>query len=180
MKNFIVIIAMAFAALSTGCDRGGKCADYHHLEIDYDFRDDVCIVITDADGNNFLDPEFEDNILSRDITVEFKGETYSVVSEDDALTTYPDLALWVGPYSFVPDPPIALIFGGFYPGGDETEELIVNWGDGTSDKINFDYLVTWSWNKGECETRHEAVEESKIWLNDVLVSENSLVVEIVK
>ncbi len=180
MRNFIVITAMAFAVLSTGCDKKESgCGGI--VEVDYYFLDMVGIIVKDADGNNLLDAGFDGNILSQEITVEFKGETYSVESESVALEPQSDPALWVGEYGIDPDAPTALIFGRLYHLIDEeTQELVVNWGDETSDEISFEYKITWSWNERDCKFWHEAVEESKILLNGTLVSEDSLIVEIVK
>ncbi len=132
---------------------------------------DVCIMIMDDSGNNLLDPDAEVNILSNNITVDYDGQTHSLLRTRDS-----GPARWQGlriePYSSSNNSPV-LKFGEFKTTSGSSsyrgEVFTINWGDGTSDEVQFDLYVRGT---------HNVIE--KIWLNGELQSDDSLVVTIVK
>ena len=46
----------------------------------WDFRpDEIQLEISDADGNNLLDPAVENNIIGENITADYEGKTYDIL-----------------------------------------------------------------------------------------------------
>jgi hypothetical protein len=160
----IVMIAIALIA-SFSCSR------------EWDFvNPDVCFFVRNANGDNLLDPAFEGNILENEISVDYKGETYTLNSDTNP-STRANMEIWRGlrvePYSSLIDETPVLKFGEFRTtsgsGSYHGETFTISWGDGTSDEVAFDLYIKGSHNV-----------QQKIWLNGALKSENSLNIEIVK
>lgn len=163
------------APLFTGCET-------HDLEVDYDYNRNVGIVVKNATGEDLLDPNVEDNILSDDITVEYNGETY-LLSEDTGTHYFGDGPyLTIGPYSYG-DKTTVLRFGAFRD-EEEDRQFTINWGDGTSNEVVFNYTVTYETvvkkHDGRRERYNEAIWHYKIWVDGVLASGDSLIAEIRK
>ncbi len=145
----------------------------------------IGLVVKNSSGDNLLEHETEGNIIDNSVVVDYNGTVYEMW---DARTRYiPSewFGLRIGKYWYDKENgEIALLFGEFSSDttdGYHGETFTIYWGDGTSDKINFEYKVTWGWGvQSGMKHREEAVEYKRIWLNGVLASDNSLIVEVVK
>lgn len=142
----------------------------------------VSIDVHNANGDNLLDPDFENNILDNNIHIDYGGEAYPVNERIDEYYTRAIKPHW---YGLVLDSHPGygsgkLLFGEFgttnAPGGYHGETFSIHWGDGTSDRVSFDLYITW---QGRGNKRVPTVHK-KLWLNGELQSDNSLLVEIVK
>lgn len=68
----VALVALALPSCSDDDDDSGIiCGDIMPVEIS--------IEISDADGNDLLDPKYENNIIGEDITMIYDGETYDVM-----------------------------------------------------------------------------------------------------
>lgn len=121
----------------------------------YDFvNPSVCFFVSDAaTGGNLLDPEAAGSILENPIAVVYGGERYEVtaeaVSAPATRATMPrPLALRLegaGEYDRIKG--YHLAFGEFDPTDDlKGQSFVIDWGDGTSTKVEFDLYVTWDWS----------------------------------
>lgn len=136
MKNLIFTL---FAAMTMTACAPSEPDD----SIIWDFANhDIVIVVKDAEGNNLSDPAFYGNILTDGVTVEFRGKVYPLT--EPAIPTRENAAYWYGfrPDTFAGVP--VLMFGEFQPDGYRNEELTINWGDGSTDVLNFDCYVKWT------------------------------------
>ncbi len=123
---------------------------------------DITMLVDKEGVGSLLDPDYAENILNDNVTVEYDGQTYEMV----VLDTRANAPRWQGLRVRNEN----LKFGEFSPEADyRGETFIIHWGDGTSDEVKFDLYV-----KG----RKNVVQ--RIWLNGKLASDNSLVVRIVK
>ncbi|MBP5498430.1 MAG: hypothetical protein J6X81_03565 [Muribaculaceae bacterium] len=153
-----------------------SCGDEPN-DVDYDYSPmGVYLFVTDADGNDLLNPETAGNILGNEITIKYRNEVYPLHLESknpvlcSPLQKAPRrkyyLAMLYGAYleKIERTGEYYICFGEI--AGEERldmEEVIVEWGDGTSDKITLYNLLEWK-KKKPFFTR-------KSWLNDVLCYE---------
>lgn len=187
MKNFCCFISIIVALSLSSCHNNiieeeddFRIWDFNPLSIEY-------VVIDKSTGDNLLDPETPGNILANDITCEYNGEIYEIFNRDEPI----DFPVYdkAGPSSrailpvnlglryvygnnWVPDeengeykmaPLFRLFFGEFDTCADlHNQEVVVNWGDGTSNKIVFNCYIEWI-DKDNPKVHHE------IWLDDVRV-----------
>ena len=121
----------------------------------YDFvNPSVCFFVSDAaTGENLLDPGTVGAILENPIAVVYGGERYEVTSEAVAApATRANMPLplalrleGAGGFDKVKD--YHLAFGEFDPMRNWKEQsFVLDWGDGTSTKVEFDLYVTWDWS----------------------------------
>ncbi len=139
---------------------------------------DVVILVYNANGDNLLDPDFEGNILDNNITIEYEDEVYAIMTnnEEETATRALPPPEWYGlrlHYSERFDTH-ELLFGEF--GRCLGNVITINWGDGTSDEVKFDFDVEY---KGSGK-KYRPYVYLRAWLNGELQSDDSLVVEIVK
>ena len=166
MKRIILLTATIIygCILTTSCDEGNECS----VDID-PAPTPICFIVKDADGNNLLDNKFEGNIIDNGISVTYNGGNYPLtLSEYDP---YGERGLYIGEIGADKIP--GLLFGFFYIGKDRGEsEFIINWGNGTSDNVKFQYY----YNVVRCNPE----AHRKIYLNRTLQSGNSLTATIIK
>ncbi len=157
MKRLLLLSLAIVLALSTSCDKEDDS------DIIWDF---VCFsvrfyVFDSATGANLLDPDLEGNLLDRPIAVVYKGVRYEVEKAQDAepvpmastrLLPPKPLALRWFPYiyQYIDGKwkevygEYCLEFGEFSPIDDwHGEEFTIEWGDGTSNTVNFDLYIKW-------------------------------------
>lgn len=127
-KVFLLGVPLALGVLA-GCSEEVE----YEMPI-YDFvNPSVCFFVSDAaTGVNLLDPDEPDAILGRPIAVTYGGKRYEVANEYDRIKGY------------------HLAFGEFDPtDGLKGQSFVVDWGDGTSTKVEFDLYVVWKKNRKE-------------------------------
>jgi hypothetical protein len=125
--------------------------------------------VKDVDGNNLLDPEFEGNILGNRIEVTHNQGKYPLILSEYA---YGEYGLHTG--GIGDDETPGILFWFFYIGKDSGgDEFTIDWGDGTSGFVKFDYYYTLDFF---CNiTNHE-----NIYYNGEAKSNNSLIISLVK
>lgn len=169
MKKFLLLLASATLFASAGCENCDVLRDYTCYNIRF--------LITDADGNNMMDPEFEGNILDNGVYAEYNGENYHLMTE--LPQTRAEMPHWWGLSSsliFSPTQPVKMLFGEFSPTSDyRGETFTIHWGDGTSDVVKFDMYITGT----DCEpTVHR-----KLWFNGESIpvtDQSGYLIEVVK
>lgn len=163
MRKFFTMIsaAAALCLLAASCSVMGS-----------DYLSDISpivlqIYLSDEDGANLLDPELKDNpVHVKDISATFRGRTFSVGAADGGdidtrgVTFYPEqtglrlVTDFYGNYM--------LLFGAI--DGQENldnEDLVLNWGDGTSDVITIFNNFRWKSNGSPSITRRFYVNGEK-------------------
>lgn len=151
-KVFLLGVPLALGVLA-GCSEEVE----YEMPI-YDFvNPSVCFFVSDAaTGVNLLDPDEPDAILGRPIAVTYGGKRYEVaagaVAAPATRATMPrPLALrleGVNEYDRIKG--YHLAFGEFDPtDGLKGQSFVVDWGDGTSTKVEFDLYVVWKKNRKE-------------------------------
>lgn len=188
-KCLFYIISALFVVLFAGCDKEKEDV------IGYiDFGEgglppwDVYFFVNNAAGDNLFDPDFDGNILDRQITVTHNGKTYRM-NETSADAGY-SLRTERRGRLYEPDSYyIALRFGEFYKElrskGYHNETFTIDWGDGTTDQVRFDSYISFTEDKKGIYVEVNGVETpativQKLWLNGELKSKNSLTVIMVK
>ena len=122
-KVFLLGVPLALGVLS-GCSEEVE----YEMSI-YDFvNPSVCFFVSDAaTGVNLLDPDEPDAILGRPLALRLEG-----ANEYDRIKGY------------------HLAFGEFdLTDGLKGQSFVVDWGDGTSTKVEFDLYVVWKKNRKE-------------------------------
>lgn len=90
MKKFLSYWKTLFAVALVAMTLSSCSNDDDDDDIIWDFiPEEITLEITDANGNNLLDPAVENNIVGENITLDYKGETYDI--------------LWDTPYPKFPD-----------------------------------------------------------------------------
>lgn len=99
------------------------------------------IEVTDAQGNDLMNPLVEGNIRSHAIKAVYKGEVYSFNQTEVTLFPLEEIGLYTkitGIPNVAYGKKYLLTFGPFDIHEDfMNEEVIIEWGDGSSDVINF-------------------------------------------
>ena len=155
-KVFLLGVPLALGALA-GCSEEVE----YEMPI-YDFvNPSVCFFVSDAaTGVNLLDPDEPDAILGRPIAVTYGGKRYEVAgavwindvrAAFDADKNARPLALRLeGANEYDRIKGYHLAFGEFDPtDGLKGQSFVVDWGDGTSTKVEFDLYVVWKKNRKE-------------------------------
>lgn len=153
--------------LLTACSK-----DEEETDIIWDFWNyNMVFAVTDrASGCDLLDPEAEENILGSDIRVIYQGREYGCVDETRALEKGP-FALRHG-YD-ENSGRYVLAFGRFSPADQyHKETFVVDWGDGSQNKISFDCYVTWP--------EGHPVVQKKLLVDDVLIKDTPYLISVVK
>ena len=149
-KVFLLGVPLALGVLA-GCSEEVE----YEMPI-YDFvNPSVCFFVSDAaTGVNLLDPDEPDAILGRPIAVTYGGKRYEVAADAVAApatrATMPrPLALRLeGANEYDRIKGYHLAFGEFDPtDGLKGQSFVVDWGDGTSTKVEFDLYVVWKNDK---------------------------------
>lgn len=148
----LLCVPLALGALS-GCSEEVE----YEMPI-YDFvNPSVCFFVSDAaTGVNLLDPDEAGTILGRPIAVTYDGKRYEVTTDARPVpmtrATMPrPLALRLeGANEYDRIKGYHLAFGEFNPTDDlKGQSFVVDWGDGTSTKVEFDLYVVWKKNRKE-------------------------------
>lgn len=123
---------------------------------------DLLIIVENRSGDNLLDPAFEGNILDDDITIEYKGKTISLGNGSEGVSFLTEIhagAPWLN----------ALRFGWFLCNDHTLKSFIIDWGDGTSDEVAFE----WYRDDNHDDTFH-------VWLNGESQSNAVMTVKIIR
>lgn len=148
----LLCVPLALGALS-GCSEEVE----YEMPI-YDFvNPSVCFFVSDAaTGVNLLDPDEAGTILGQPIAVTYDGKRYEVTTDARPVpmtrATMPrPLALRLeGANEYDRIKGYHLAFGEFDPTDDlKGQSFVVDWGDGTSTKVEFDLYVVWKKNRKE-------------------------------
>ncbi len=143
MKPYILFLTAILCLFTTGCKQDADVNngyDSYTPPISFEF------IITDKDGNNYLDRDDRMQVIKNLLTIDYKGHTsiLKAVGEpaiiigpgstyEKALRVYPE----VTGYN-----PENLLFGEFSPYDNyRNEEFIVNWCDGTKDLVRFSVYI---------------------------------------
>lgn len=157
MKRFLTIGLTAICSLFAGCDKedGDLIWDFACFSARFYVFDSTSLT-------DLLDPDSERNILDQPIAVVYKDDRYEIERVQDS-----EFFLPVGTRALLPRPlalrlfrsytykivggkrvkfdgPYCLAFGEFTPVSDwHGEEFTIEWGDGSSNTVNFDLYIKW-------------------------------------
>lgn len=143
MKPYILVLMTILSLFSSGCKQDAdpnNSYDIYTPPISFEF------IITDKDGNNYLDRDDRMQVIKNLLTIDYKGHTsvLKAVGEpaiiigpgktyEKTLRVYPE----VTGYN-----PENLLFGEFSPYDNfRNEEFTVNWCDGTKDLVRFSIYI---------------------------------------
>lgn len=130
-KFFFSVLAIVMAAGLTSCDSDNK----KYLEWDISPMY-IRIIVSNADGQNLLDPAIPNSFDYHDITAEWMGKSYTADTNKMQQTTRILIAQIHGLQYFVEHGKAQLYFGDLT--GHDTfndEPLTLHWPDGTTDVI---------------------------------------------
>lgn len=142
MKKVIANVLMLLFILS-GCSSANEHEDE---DLIFDFPTySIAILVTDASGNNLLDPKTPHNLLEEEIKVIYAGKEFKRIDANQPATRAnmpAPLALRTS--SKISGKPIVLSFGDFSPIKNyHSESFTIQWPDGAEDAIMFDLYITW-------------------------------------
>lgn len=142
MKKVVANVLMLLFML-TGCS---KANENEEDDLIFDFINySIPILVTDASGNNLLDPKTPLNLLKEEIKVIYRGKEFKRIDANQPVTRAnmpAPLALRTSPNNS--DRPIVLSFGDFSPTKNyHSESFTIQWPDGAEDSITFDLYITW-------------------------------------
>lgn len=163
---------------------------------EWDFAiSDLILYVTDAEGNNLLDSQFEGNLFEG-TWIECYGPKLlwgpRYLDGSAHLTRFvppdPYDEIRVEPVSeqdgtvVLKVPELNLAATDFY-----SEKFTINWGDETETEIKFDYYYEWAWAEGSdpfsppsASNPTVPVVTKKLWIDGELASDDSLTGTIVK
>ena len=152
MKKILSLATMFAILLSMACENIEKDDDY--VIIDW-APIEMYIYLSDADGNNLLDPASEECYDSANITLTYNGEQYSVdnwLREDNEPMAKPlaYFAVFDNPYITRDRNGVAFMTVGEWAGGNHKWEMCsveIAWGDGTTDTFAFSSDYTYDEKK---------------------------------
>ena len=137
MKKNLFLLYPLFLLLIVSCNKKDEVryVDYPRSYIEF--------YVTDRDGNNLLDPAFSENILNRDITMEYNNTIYPRIDND--IEFYPieeePTKASYHPFNGLMTNTVnnTLKIGYFNQGTDyEQTSFTIDWGNGSKDVITFD------------------------------------------
>ncbi|MCM1301633.1 MAG: hypothetical protein NC250_06520 [Alistipes senegalensis] len=157
MKRLLLSLTIALV-FSTSCDK----EDDTDMEWDFACFSARFYVLNSKTGEDLLDPDVERNILDRPIAVVYKDVRYEIEKAQDSEFFPPVGTRFLMPkplalrlfrtrtYQIVDgkrvkfDGPYCLAFGEFTPVNNwHGEEFTIEWGDGSSNTVNFDLYIKW-------------------------------------
>ena len=132
--NLLAGLILLMSVSACDDDNGGRIVDWAP----------VCISITatGSNGNDLLNPQNNNNILEV-TSLTFKEKTYEVSYDlmnhfEGAKAYMPQMyGLQLDTVRTNGNAQCRLLFGEIDGGADMNEDLVINWGDGTSDVINY-------------------------------------------
>ncbi|MFI3240540.1 MAG: hypothetical protein R3Y22_08140 [Bacteroidales bacterium] len=136
MRN-LSIYCLLFVSITLSSCKGG---------VDWDIAPvTLQIYVQDSDGNDLLNENTPNNILSNDIKVTYNDEEYRVTSEDEEeILNRAYLAHFYGlELTRTISGEYYLFFGEFNGTDDWDESLILDLGDGNTYNITFEHDITW-------------------------------------
>jgi len=111
------------------------------------------MMLSDSEGNDLLDPDFEGNWLDRPVVGTFEGKTYEGIATKAALPepqTKMYLAIIKGFYIYSLDytytDQYILNFGELDSADKWDSDLVIDWPDGTRDVIRVQHAFRWKLN----------------------------------
>lgn len=156
----VALSLMACLFILAGCS-----SDNEEDDIIFDFINySIHILVTDASGNNLLDPKNDANILDEKIKVIYGDKTFERLEPGQPNTRYnmpKPLALRTSSvqYANAPSTQILLAFGEFSPTSNYHDASFkIQWEDGSEDTIKFDLYTVWK-------SKNDPVVHSKYYLN---------------
>ena len=137
MKLITLFCAITALFCFTGCDNNSDVIwDMHPVS--------YMIQVTDANGNDLLNPEFSGNLTDQSVTATFRGEEYACrwSNREEEITTRYYMPVFEGLFHVQRfDGNYYLEFGELDGEKDYNDDLILNWGDGTQDVITLKRTV---------------------------------------
>jgi hypothetical protein len=133
MKKKTNILLLTLFALSgitlTSCEE-----NWLHDVIPFDIN----IIVEDANGNNLLNPEFEENIIDK-ITITYNDETYKIEKDKENVATRALPSKFYGLRHFCSGSGRHFMTFGNFVGecNYKNEKITIHWGNGTSDEVTF-------------------------------------------
>ncbi len=159
MKKYFKIIRAAVLFVLSLSSLASCGSDEMDINVIYDITPVACrIQVVDANGNNLLNSIAENALDTSKVVAVYKGVEYPC--KPDPWLDYESKAIPASFYGLIlvnrkniTGP--ALLFGEFNGAKSYTnEEIVIKWGDGTSDTIKFDRQF--KWNKNQMPTiKHE-------------------------
>lgn len=136
-----MMMAVLSLVMLSSCDRDDFYDDDPRCEWDASpiyFR----FLLEDEEGNNLLDRDYKGNWLDKPIEIRMKKKTYEMTIVEPRDTRYVP-ARWYGLYVIKNKRGDALLyFGEFDRAYDRDDtEFVIDWGDGTTDKVMFNNRV---------------------------------------
>lgn len=138
MKRIAIAILAVLAFAS--CDRNMSIPP----------NSEMLILVENRFGDNLLDPAFYGNIIDDGISISYNGETIDLGARDGEMYFR---------FETHDDPKLnSLMFGHFLVHDDTLKTFVINWGDGTSDQVTFEWhygkkdLVYNVWVNGESQS----------------------------
>lgn len=133
-KHYLLAGLILLMSVSACDDNDGLIVDWAPVSIS--------ITVTDSNGNDLLNPQSNSNILDG-TSLTFKEKTYEV--------SYDFMNHFEGAKAYMPtmyglqldtartdgNALCRLLFGEIDGGADMNEDLVINWGNGTTDVINY-------------------------------------------
>lgn len=130
----------------------------------------IRVLVTDASGNNLLDPKTPHNLLKEEIKVIYRGKEFKRMNANQPETRFnmpAPLALRTRLYTLSgdSDKQFMLVFGEFSPSGYHDESFTIHWADGTEDTIKFDLYITWE-SKNDLDVHFTSYLNGKEWTSN--------------
>ncbi len=143
MKSYILFLTTILCLFASSCKQDSDLddgVDSYTPPFSFEF------IITDSNGNNYIDRDDRMQIIKDLLTIDYKGHSsvLKAIGEpaiiigpgttcEKTLRVYPEVAGYN---------PENLLFGGFsYYDIFKNEEFTINWCDGTKDVVRFDHYI---------------------------------------
>lgn len=118
----------------------------------------VRILLSDAQGNDLMDPENENGWLNKPISASFNGKTYEGIEmkgirlDDEQTKAYLAVikGFYIYPKEYTETEQYVLTFGELDSADLWNHDLVISWPDGSSDVIRVQHALRWN-VKGEPE-----------------------------
>lgn len=149
MKKFQYLALLLAAFMTISCETNNDDNRQNDVIIDWAPLE-LFVYLSDADGNNLLDPEYEHAYDSANIVLTYEGEEYEVINyltpSEPKAQPMDYLAVFDSPYICHDTKGVARLTIGEW-GRDEKWDMAtveVAWGDGTTDTFAFSHDFTYN------------------------------------
>lgn len=136
-KTYSILVCLFFIGF-VSCDNEKKDVIWDYVNTT------ILVTVQDEQGHDLLNPECESNILGEGLKVVYQDKEYPLDAElgqPEALPRY-NMPIWNGFSTCEPDGKHYVAFGEFSPTDNYRGEMfVIDWGDGTTDRIVFDHYV---------------------------------------